>query len=107
MKSAFLASILICVIAGTLVVSKQKGNAVRPLPLPCEEKWMEYAINMMNVKGYHIVKGKSLDALQKEVVNGLRSTESWRPFGGVTYDPNEEQYLQVMVNSTHQPPEYP
>ncbi|HCO94013.1 MAG TPA: hypothetical protein DIU00_08690 [Phycisphaerales bacterium] len=106
MKSAFLASILICVIAGTLVVSKQKGNAVRPLLLPCEDRWMEYAEKMMNVKGYHIATGKSLDALQTEVVRGLDSNESWRPFGGVTYDPNKKQYLQVMVN-THQPPTYP
>jgi len=106
-KSAFLTSIFICVIAGTLVVSKQKGNAVRPLPLPCEDKWMKYAEKMMNVEGYWIVKGKSLDALKKEVNKGLDSAESWRPFGGITYDLKEDQYLQVMVNSTHNPSEYP
>ena len=105
MKSASLTSIIICVIAGSLVVSKQKKNIVQPLP--CEDKWGEQAWSMMNVKGYYIAKGKSLDKLKDEVKRGLDSTESWRPFGGITYDPNGKQYLQVMVNSTHNPPEYP
>ena len=105
MKSAFLASTLICVIVGTLVVSKQKGNAVRPLPLPCES--MEYKRVMMDVKGYHIITCKSLKELQEEVRKGLKSTEDWRPFGGVTYVPGKLQYLQVMVHPTNQPPAYP
>ena len=104
MKPAFLASILICMIAGTLVVSRQKANGVKSSPWPCEEKWVKYA---MNVEGYHIATGESLEKLQKQVRKGLQSNEAWRPLGGVTYDPNQKQYLQVMVHPTNQPEEYP
>ena len=103
MKHAFLASILIIMIAGSLVLSRQEANKVNSKPWFCEEKW---ARNAMNVEGYYIVKGESLEKLQKQVRKGLQSNEAWRPLGGVSYDPNHKQYLQIMVHPTNQPREY-
>lgn len=92
-------------VAGSLVVSRHSGNGANSSSSAYTGEWTRYCST--NVKGYRIVTGKSLEKLQKEVLLGLQSNEAWRPFGGVTYDPNNKQYLQVMVHPTNQPPTYP
>ena len=109
MKPVLLITILACILISSIVLSQPK-NA-----LECSSRYVQNDPNAGHgfaqfcggsVKGYHIITGKSLETLEENVLKGINSINKWRPFSGVTYDPNQEQYLQIMVNSTFNHP-YP
>jgi hypothetical protein len=95
-KPAIIVMILVVV---TTLLAKQRNTGTSKYP---EDSWRicaaigEYC---GHIAGYRIEVGKTPEELKNRVCDILKESDcDWRPFGGVSCDPNKQQYLQVMVH---------
>lgn len=98
MKSSFIIMILICAVITTIVISKQNESEHWQAPYYYIKEPIPCSAFCNKAKGYKIFTADSLESLQKAILDTLEKEDDWYPIGGVTYDPNEEKYLQVMIH---------
>ena len=104
MKAVYLIIILACILTGSIVLSQPQrsdnrlfGNIL--IDANSVSDFLRGYCSGGTINGYHIVTGKTLEILENKVMKGIDDTNKWSPYSGVTYDPNNKWYLQIMVNS--------